>query len=137
VTALLNETDARRELGHIGKTKLYELTSAGELKSVKIGRRRMWESDSILGYVKRITEDPPCVAMPRVLPRPTPSRIRSLREAQALTPEVLASTVGTTTGTISDWESGRQRPNRASVEKLAVALRVSVPTLCTMQADRS
>lgn len=44
---LLSIAAARRALGGIGKTKLYELIASGELKKVKIGGRTLVTRESI------------------------------------------------------------------------------------------
>lgn len=37
----------------IGKTKLYDLMNSGRLRSVKIGRRRLVDSDSLADFISR------------------------------------------------------------------------------------
>lgn len=44
---------ARQALG-IGTTKLYELIGAGELQTLKIGRRTLIRTDSIRSLVERL-----------------------------------------------------------------------------------
>lgn len=51
---LLNEDATREALGGLGRTKLYEITAAGEIDSVKIGRRRFWTYDGVERYVKHL-----------------------------------------------------------------------------------
>lgn len=41
---------ARSILGNIGRTKLYELIGAGELRAVKLGRRTLLVEDEVLAY---------------------------------------------------------------------------------------
>lgn len=48
---LLNEEDTRDALGKIGRTKLYAMTTSGEIRSIKIGRRRFWPSDAVSEYI--------------------------------------------------------------------------------------
>jgi excisionase family DNA binding protein len=51
---LLDEPEARRELGGIGRTKYYQLITTGELRSVRIGRRRFVPAAAIDEYVARL-----------------------------------------------------------------------------------
>lgn len=51
---LLNENETRERLGGIGRTKLYEITSNGSLRSVKIGRRRFWPEDAVVDFVANL-----------------------------------------------------------------------------------
>lgn len=51
---LQDEYGARTYLGGIGRTKLYELTGSGELRSVKVGRRRLWPTDALREYVDHL-----------------------------------------------------------------------------------
>lgn len=53
---LLDEPNARRELGGIGRTKFYELLANGELRSVKVGRRRLVPANAIVEYVQRLEQ---------------------------------------------------------------------------------
>lgn len=53
---LLSVTDARRRLGGIGVTKIYDLFKHGELVKVNIGRRGFVTTKSLEAYVDRITE---------------------------------------------------------------------------------
>lgn len=48
--------DAQTRLGHLGRTKLYELIKDGELATVKIGRRSFITRRSIDAYVERLTD---------------------------------------------------------------------------------
>jgi len=48
---LLNEQQTRETLGNLGRTKLYELTATKAIRSVKIGRRRMWPATAIAEYL--------------------------------------------------------------------------------------
>ena len=47
------------------------------------------------------------------------SKIRQLREAQGLTQQALASRVGVTQATVSDWENGKITPDVVRAVKLA------------------
>lgn len=53
---LLNETQVRETLGDLGRTKLYELTATGRIRSVKIGRRRFWPASAIDDYLLSLDE---------------------------------------------------------------------------------
>jgi excisionase family DNA binding protein len=53
---LFSVTDAARLLG-LGRSKLYELLSAGEVRTVKVGRRRLVPADALAEYVARLTAD--------------------------------------------------------------------------------
>lgn len=48
---LLDENGTREALGGLGRTKLYALTASGEIKSVKIGRRRFWPADAVAEFI--------------------------------------------------------------------------------------
>ncbi|MGQ9349731.1 helix-turn-helix domain-containing protein [Mycolicibacterium gilvum] len=48
---------ARRLLGNIGHTKLYELVNAGEIVKVNVGRRGFITRASIDAYVARLTNE--------------------------------------------------------------------------------
>lgn len=48
---LLEETETRQRLGQIGRTKLWELTRSGDLRSVKLGRRRMYPESEIERFI--------------------------------------------------------------------------------------
>ena len=52
--ALYDEPGARAQLGNIGRTKLFELVSRGELRSVHIGRRMFVTATAIAEYVERL-----------------------------------------------------------------------------------
>lgn len=55
--ALQDETGARYMLGNLGRTKLYELTASGAIRSVKVGRRRMWPTDALREYAASLTRE--------------------------------------------------------------------------------
>lgn len=57
MSELLDETATRSALGHLGRTKLYELTRDGSIRSVKIGRRRFWPAAAVAAYVERLECD--------------------------------------------------------------------------------
>jgi excisionase family DNA binding protein len=46
--------DAGKALGGLGRTKVYELISSGELRTVKIGRRRFVPATAVEEYVARL-----------------------------------------------------------------------------------
>ena len=51
---LLDKSDARKALGGIGNTKLYQLLNSGEIQGVKIGKRLMITPQSIAHYIERL-----------------------------------------------------------------------------------
>jgi excisionase family DNA binding protein len=53
-TELLSIPAAGKSLGGLGRTKIYELIAAGELRTVKIGRRRLVPASAIAEYVARL-----------------------------------------------------------------------------------
>ena len=53
---LISIAEARRQLGDIGHTKVYELIKARELTKVNIGRSSFITAESLVAYVDRITE---------------------------------------------------------------------------------
>lgn len=57
MSELLDESATRTALGHLGRTKLYELTRDGAIRSVKIGRRRFWPASAVREYVDRLERD--------------------------------------------------------------------------------
>lgn len=46
--------EARIKLGKIGRSSIYRLMDTGELRSVKIGRRRFIPDSAIADYVARL-----------------------------------------------------------------------------------
>ena len=48
--------EARRKLGDIGRTTMYELFERGELVRVNIGRRGFVTAKSLAAYVDRLSE---------------------------------------------------------------------------------
>lgn len=56
MTALLHRIPEAGEVLGIGRTKVYELLEAGELASVKIGKRRLIPHESLVAYVARLTD---------------------------------------------------------------------------------
>lgn len=50
---LTYSVDEAAELLGIGRTLMYKLLTAGEVDSLKIGKRRMVPRDAIDGYIKR------------------------------------------------------------------------------------
>ncbi len=53
---LNSEAQTRHALGNIGRTRLYALTSSGEIRSVKIGRRRFWPDDAIEDFIDSLSK---------------------------------------------------------------------------------
>jgi hypothetical protein len=51
---LYPKPEARRKLGDIGNTKLWELVNEGELQQVNIGRRSFITAESLHAYVARL-----------------------------------------------------------------------------------
>lgn len=50
---LLTIADTGPKIG-VGRTKVYELIEAGEIETVRIGRRRLVVAESIDAYVERL-----------------------------------------------------------------------------------
>jgi hypothetical protein len=55
-TTLLTGEQTCEALGHIGRTTLHRLTVAGEVRSVRIGKRRMYLADSVEALLARRAE---------------------------------------------------------------------------------
>ncbi len=53
---LVSVEEAARTLS-IGRSLLFEMLSAGTIRSVKVGRRRLVPVSALEEYVKRLTED--------------------------------------------------------------------------------
>ena len=51
---LLDEKATRERLGGIGRSLFYEKISSGELRSVKIGKRRLVPEQAIVEYIARL-----------------------------------------------------------------------------------
>jgi excisionase family DNA binding protein len=51
---LHDEKATRVRLGGIGRSKFWELVGSGELRSVKIGKRRMVPEQAICEYIARL-----------------------------------------------------------------------------------
>jgi transcriptional regulator with XRE-family HTH domain len=60
---------------------------------------------------------------------PFGTRLRSMRESARMSPAQLAEHLGTDQDCISRWERNLEVPEYATVERLAIALGVSGPTL--------
>lgn len=54
IPRLVSMPDSLRLLGGIGKTKLYELVSRGEITRVKLGARSFITADSLANYLDRL-----------------------------------------------------------------------------------
>lgn len=48
--------DTGRAIGGLGRTKVYELITSGELRTVKIGRRRFVPASAVEEYVARLEQ---------------------------------------------------------------------------------
>lgn len=48
--------DTGQALGGLGRTKVYELIASGELRTVKIGRRRFVPASAVEEYVARLQQ---------------------------------------------------------------------------------
>ncbi|UTM36624.1 helix-turn-helix domain-containing protein [Rhodococcus pyridinivorans] len=53
-TAKLHRLDAACDRLGIGRSKLYELMDAGEIRSVKIGRNRLVPESAIVEFIERL-----------------------------------------------------------------------------------
>lgn len=51
---LHDEKATRLRLGGLGRSKLWELIGSGELRSVKIGKRRLVPEQAICEYIARL-----------------------------------------------------------------------------------
>lgn len=56
---LYPEGEAREMLGGIGRTKLWELVTAGELTPVRIGRRTFYERNDLERYIESLRHTAP------------------------------------------------------------------------------
>lgn len=50
---LYDEAEGRERLGNLGRTKYFELLKDGQLRSVKVGRRRMVPQSEIDRFIAR------------------------------------------------------------------------------------
>jgi excisionase family DNA binding protein len=48
--------DVGQALGGLGRTKVYELITSGQLRTVKIGRRRFVPASAVEEYVARLEQ---------------------------------------------------------------------------------
>lgn len=55
MSRLLTEKDVRQRIP-IGHSKYYELIGSGELRSVKIGRRRFVTEDAVAAYIAKLDQ---------------------------------------------------------------------------------
>lgn len=56
IKQLVSIPEARRWLGGIGHTTIYDLINRGELVKVNIGRRSFITAESLAAYVDRLSE---------------------------------------------------------------------------------
>ena len=49
--------EAQERLGGICRTKVFDLIKSGELRSVKVGRRRLIPESAIVEYIERLLAD--------------------------------------------------------------------------------
>jgi excisionase family DNA binding protein len=56
---LHDEKTTRLRLGGLGRSKLWELIGSGELRSVKIGKRRLVPEQAICEYIERLEREAP------------------------------------------------------------------------------
>lgn len=54
---LVDVPEARRQLGNMSRSGLYELLKEGTLKSIRIGRKRLIFSASIEAFVKQLASE--------------------------------------------------------------------------------
>lgn len=59
---LYPEGEAREMLGGIGRTKLWELVTAGELTPVRIGRRTFYERNDLERYIESLRHTSPAAS---------------------------------------------------------------------------
>jgi excisionase family DNA binding protein len=62
-TLLLKIPDVMARLA-VGQTKVYELMSSGELRSVKVGRSRRVPSDELERFMAELDDSPPNLRPP-------------------------------------------------------------------------
>lgn len=55
-TQMMTVEQTQEALGHIGRSTLWRITKSGELATVKIGKRRMYLTDSVDSYIRRRLE---------------------------------------------------------------------------------
>ena len=55
---LLYKTTEAAEMLSIGRTRIYELISSGDLPSVKVGNSRLISADALAEYAANLTESP-------------------------------------------------------------------------------
>lgn len=71
-TVLLKIPEVMARLA-ISQTKIYELMSSGELRSVKVGRSRRVSIEELERFVAELDDSPPNVRVP--VPRRSTSRV--------------------------------------------------------------
>ncbi|MGN6577455.1 MAG: helix-turn-helix domain-containing protein [Nocardioides sp.] len=70
-TVLLKIPDVMERLS-LGQTKVYELMSSGQLRSVKVGRARRVPSDALERFMAELDDTRPKLRIPA--PRPSTAR---------------------------------------------------------------
>ena len=73
-TVLLKIPEVLERLA-IGQTKLYELMSSGELRSVKVGRSRRVPSDELDRFIADLDDSPPKLRLPEPRRLTSPARV--------------------------------------------------------------
>ena len=66
-TVLLKIPDVMERLA-VGQTKVYELMSSGELRSVKVGRSRRVPSDELERFIAELDDSRPNLRLPFLRP---------------------------------------------------------------------
>lgn len=74
---LVDRKEARRQLGGIGDSKLYELFNRGEIEGVFLDNKRLFTMASIEAYAAR---------MPKARPEGIARRVRNLKDCEGLHP---------------------------------------------------
>jgi excisionase family DNA binding protein len=73
-TVLLKIPEVLERLA-ISQTKLYELMSSGELRSVKVGRSRRVPSDELDRFIADLDDSPPNLRLPEPRRLTSPARV--------------------------------------------------------------
>jgi excisionase family DNA binding protein len=54
VTAQLHSVETVMSLLHLGRSTVYKLLASGELRSVKVGSRRLVSESALIGFIERL-----------------------------------------------------------------------------------